>query len=70
MGAKVEKPIQWMTTNVAGIAIPAYDIAGSPMGELPSYINTVGWVMAGTVAVRLAALLWLVAARRNEEEMA
>lgn len=70
MGAKVEKPIQWMATNVAGIAIPVYDIAGSPLGELPGSVNVAGWVMAGTVAVRLAALVYLIAARRNEEEMA
>lgn len=69
-GAKIEKPAQWIVTNVAGIAIPAYDIAGPPLGELPGSVNTAGWVMAGTVVVRLAALIWLVAVRRSEEETA
>lgn len=66
-GAKIEKPGQWIATNVAGIAIPAADLAGV---DMPSALSTFGWVCAGTVIVRIAALIWLTTATRNEEEMA
>lgn len=66
-GAKIEKPGQWIATNVAGIAIPVADLAGV---DMPDALSTFGWVAAGTVIVRIAALIWLATATRNEEEMA
>lgn len=67
MGAKIENPVQWVVTNVAGTAIPAYDLADSPWGELPSYVSLAGWSMLGLVVVRLVALVVLAVARHFEE---
>ena len=67
MGAKVEKPAQWIATNVAGIAIPVADLAGV---EMPDALTTFGWVAASTVVIRLAALAWLIAHRAEVEEHA
>lgn len=70
LGAKVEKPVQWMTANVAGVTLSVYDLVDQPWGELPSYLTTLGWVYAGVVIVRVLALILLLAVPAEKEEVA